>query len=286
MDQAASLRDGGSRGAFGLKPKAALCCVAVASGKGGVGKTFVTVNLAVTYAKMGKKVLLVDADLGLANADIVLGVHTEYSMQDAIFKGRPLAEIVLHTPYGVDLIAASSGSREMVSLGGARMQLFIADLLALAAEYDVILFDCAAGIDSNVTAFLAAAPRSLIVVTPQPTALMDVYALTKIIYQNDLSRNLDLVVNLAENERQGVAVAEALNTVMQRYLSGRVELIGVLPRTELVDIAMKQRQPLVTLWEREMIAVRFRQIALSLLQRRDATAAGGLDADSLVKGLM
>lgn len=284
-DQASSLRQATS-GAFGIQPKKSMCAVAVASGKGGVGKTFVAVNLATTFARMNKKVLLVDADLGLANADIVLGVHSEFSMQDAIFRGKPVRDIVLHTKYGVDLISASSGSKEMVALGAARMTMFINELLAFAAEYDVIIFDCAAGIDSNVTSFLAAAPQGLIVTTPQPTALMDVYALTKIIYQNDLCRNLGLVVNMTENDRQGEQVAETLNTVMQRYLSGKIDLIGILPTTVEVDRALKKRMPLVEMMDRDVAAVKFRYIAQALLNRHESSEHRNLNADSLMKGFI
>ncbi len=289
-DQAASLRginQADSTGpAFGIKGRKSMCAVSIASGKGGVGKTFVSVNLAAVMARLDKKVLLIDADLGLANADIVLGVKTEYSIQDAIFKGRPMKDIILKTKYGVDLISASSGSKEMVSLGSARMQMFIQELLTLAAEYDVILFDCAAGIDSNVTSFLGATPQSLIVTTPQPTSLMDVYALTKIIYQNGLSDNLGLVVNMAENDGQGDAVAGTLNSVMKRFLSSKIDLLGVIPNSDRVNAALKKRVPFVNEYEKDSVTVRFQQLAQKLLKASGQISDNSINAENLVKGFI
>ena len=289
-DQAASLRSANKslapEPAFGIKGRKSVCAVSIASGKGGVGKTFVSVNLAVTMAQTERKVLLVDADLGLANADIVLGVKTEFTMQDAIFKGKPIRDIILKPKYGVDIISASSGSKEMVSLGAARMQMFIQELLELAAEYDVILFDCAAGIDSNVTSFLAAAPHSLIVTTPQPTSLMDVYALTKIIYQNGLSNSLGLVVNMADNDGQGEAVAATLNSVMSKFLSGKIDLMGVLPSSDRVNAALKRRTPFVAEWSKDPVSIRFKQLANKLLRRAGASEDSGLDGESLLKGFI
>ena len=140
LDQAASLRQTRAQ-TTSLQGKSRVRCLAVSSGKGGVGKTFISVNLALSLKKQGKRVLIVDADLGLANADIVLGMTPEYTMQDAIFHGRPLREVICHAPYGVDLVAASAGSKEMVTLGDARLQNMLQDLLTLASDYDFILFD-------------------------------------------------------------------------------------------------------------------------------------------------
>ena len=290
-DQAASLRRQPQAPKLGglksLQSKRALCCLSVASGKGGVGKTFLASNLALAFCALNRRVLLVDADLGLANADIVLGVHTEFSIQDAIFKGIPLRNVVTSTPYGLDLLAASSGAKEMVSLGEARMTSFIKELVSFASEYDVLIFDCAAGIDSAVTSFIAAAPQTLIVATSQPTSVMDVYALMKIIHQDRLSNNVGLVVNMVASDEQGKMVASALGKVSERFLSRPMELLGVIPATDLASRALQLRRPFLLEFPDDPAAERIRALAKGIVQRQSAkTSASGLDGAKLLGGLM
>ena len=287
-DQAASLRKTAAAAEkIQIKSRKAVCCMAVASGKGGVGKTFFSVNLAVAFAELGKKVLLVDADLGLANADIVLGVTPQFSLQDAIFKGRSLHEVAVRTEYGIDLLAASSGSKEMVSLGGARMELFIKELISFASEYDVLLFDCAAGIDSTVTSFIAAAPQSIIIATSQPTSIMDVYALVKIIHQDNLSQNISLVVNMADSEEQGQRVAETLTTVSQHYLSKSVDFLGSIPSSPNVRRAIHMRKPFLSAFGNEETSEKIRRIARTIIQRHMAvTKIQDMNTEKLLNGLL
>ena len=285
-DQAASLRQHLAK-KKSLQSKRAVCCIAVASGKGGVGKTFISVNLAVAFAQLGKKVLLVDSDLGLANADIVLGVNPKYSLQDAIFKGKKLAEVVEKTPFGIDLLAASSGSKEMVSLGQARMSMFINELIAFATNYDVVIFDCAAGIDHNVTAFIAATPQSVIVANPQPTSLMDVYALIKLIHQDNLTSDIGIVVNTAESYEQGEGVVKALNQVAQAYLSKSIDLLGVVKRSPLVTRALHMRKPFIEAFKEDDVSEDIRKIAGRILKKQaGANNLEALDGEKLLKGLL
>jgi len=289
-DQAAGLRRySTNKGNAGSIPgKKAVCCLAVASGKGGVGKTFVSVNLAVALQRLGKQVLMVDADLGLANADIVFGVTPKYTLQDALFMGRSFDEVVCKTPYGVHLLGASSGTKEMVSMGAARISMLINELLRFANNYDVLLFDCAAGIDQNVTAFLSAAPQAIIVATPQATSIMDAYALLKIIHQDKLTEQVGLIVNMSKQESQGQKVLETLTRVAHNYLSNcNVDLLGIVPQSAAVSQALQKRRPLLDFDEDDPAAVRIKEIAKSILQkRRGNTQLGEQQAAKLLNSLM
>lgn len=285
-DQASALRSAVNQ-KRSLQARKSLCCFAVASGKGGVGKTFLCVNLAVAISALNKKTLIIDADLGLANADIAFGVDPSYSLQDAIFKGKALRDVVTRTPYGVDLLAASSGAREMVSLGQARLKLLIEELVSFAAEYDALIFDCAAGIDHNVTSFLGAVPQTVVVAAPQPASIMDAYALTKVIHQENLSKHISLVVNMATSEAEGERVRQTLDTVSKNYLSRDLDVLGVVPSTPGALAAIRARQPLVKRSPDDPAARAIREIAKKMVTRRTAdTRLGDLDAQRLIAGLV
>jgi len=195
--------------------------------------------------------------------------------------------VVVPTAYGVDLLAASSGSQEMVSLGQARMGMFINELISFAANYDVLLFDCAAGIDSSVTSFISATPQSIIVATPQPTSILDVYALMKLIYQQNLTDNISLIVNMANSDGQGKKVAETLNQVSKGHLSKSIELLGIIPNSGNVEKAIRSRKPLLSTSGGDIAAKRVKEISRIILQKQNSlTEVGQIDAEKLLDGLL
>ncbi len=244
FDQAQSLRSLASLPRLANDERHPVRCVAVSSGKGGVGKTFITVNLAHVFRRRGWRVLIVDADLGLANADIVLGASPTLTLQDAVFGGRTLQEVVCHTRWGIDLVAASAGSREMVMLGDARLRSLTEQLVAMAVDYDLLLFDCSSGIMPSVLCFIGAATHNVLVATPEPTSMMDAYALVKVMRQRRLASRVELVVNMTKHPEDARRVYNALSRVMTQFLGFQLHLLGTIPASPQVPRAIAAGRPL------------------------------------------
>ena len=228
--------------------------IAVISGKGGVGKTVITANLAASLSSMGRRILVVDADLGLANLDILLGVAPRLTIQDALCGTHPLEEVLLPTSKGFDLLPAGSGLPEGTVFTVALAEGIESVLGSLQQRYDVILFDAGAGVGDVVLFFANLAHEILLVVTPEPTSLMDGYATIKILNQTYERSEFFLVVNQASPDRSaetGVAVATHLQNVVARFLGSdhenpvRLELIGSIPQDPAIPEAVRQRQLLM-----------------------------------------
>lgn len=219
-------------------------CMAVASGKGGVGKTFFTVNLAVALNRLGLRVLVIDCDFGLANADILLGLSPERTLQDAVFQGVALGEVIVPSAYGVDLLPAGSGARELLGFGEARLQVLVEELIGCACGYDLVLFDCAAGISGSVMSILASVPRMLLIATPEPTSLVDAYALLKVVYQEGLARKIDLVMNQVGSTEEAGQALNRLTWVVQANFPMELNYLGSIPFSSDARAAILRGCPL------------------------------------------
>ncbi len=241
-DQADTLRRG-SFAAAGRSLPTRLRCLSIASGKGGVGKTFVATGLACALAQKGFRVLLCDADLGLANADIQMGVDPRYTVQDVVFGRTTLAEAVVHTPYGPDLLASASGAVDMVEMGNARRQMFAEELLRFSVGYDFLILDVAAGIGSNITTFLLASPEVLVVVANEPTSIMDAYSLIKLLNRHPSPPAMQILVNLARSIGEGERLARRLAGITQRFLGISLPLVGLIVQDPVVGDAIRARIP-------------------------------------------
>ncbi|HUI72890.1 MAG TPA: MinD/ParA family protein [Spirochaetia bacterium] len=239
-----SRREKAPAAANGPEPRKATRIIAVSSGKGGVGKTNIAINLALAYSQAGKKVIVMDADLGLANVNVVLGVIPRYNLYHLIRKQKTLGEILVETSYGIKIIAGASGFSKIANLTEEERKDFIAELAALS-NADVLIIDCAAGVSNNVISFIAAADDALIVTTPEPTAITDAYGIIKIIATEieNLDLGLKLVVNRVHSVVEGKKVAERVINIAGQFLNLKVDYLGFVYEDPVVHSSVVRQKP-------------------------------------------
>lgn len=244
--------------------------IAVASGKGGVGKSNLSLNLAIEVARMGKRVAIFDADLGCANVDVLCGLQVRSTLADVVSGRKRLAEIMVKIPGirgrgGVGLVPGASGVMELASLNASQRTMVIEQLAALERVVDLVIIDVGAGIAADAIGFARAADSVLLTCTPEPTAMTDAYAAAKLMLSSSEAPNLNLVVNMAGNEEEGLAVHRRMDQVARRHLGRSLELAGVVPFDFSVVAAVKRRRPLA-LESPDALATRaIRTIASSLM---------------------
>ena len=219
--------------------------VAITSGKGGVGKSNVAVNLAITLAAAGKRVTLLDADLGLANADVLCNVDLRTNLAHVIARKKDLSDVLVKAPGGFNLIGGASGLARMADLTDDDRQRLIDALGELEKHSDIILIDTGAGISPNVLSFTRAADHVLVVTTPEPTAITDAYAVVKVISRDAHERRLSLLVNQARSPGEGRVVHERIAKVAKQVLGVSVLDAGYVLADENVQNAVRRRTPFV-----------------------------------------
>jgi flagellar biosynthesis protein FlhG len=216
--------------------------IAITSGKGGVGKTNIVANLGYALCKAGKRVLIFDADLGLGNLDVLLGLTPQHNLSHVIEGKKKLSEIVISGPGNLKILPASSGIQELTKLTSAQKIEIFNELNALLSDYDIVLIDTAAGISSNVLYFNASASEIMVVVTPEPTSITDAYALMKILSVKYREKHFRLIVNLAKDAKEADEVSRQLCLVADRFLDVSIEYFGnVLTDDKLKAGVRKQK---------------------------------------------
>lgn len=241
MDQAHNLRQLVRRAP--RRPNQLARVFAVSSGKGGVGKTSTSVNLAIALAAQNKRAVVLDADLGLANVEVLMGLNSFHNLQHVIDGEKTIMEIVVKGPGGIEIVPGTSGLAKLADLGPPARQNILDGLKELQEQVDYIIIDTMAGIGQNAVSFCAAADEVLVVTTPEPSSIVDAYALIKSVYQIRNDAVFRLVINMVANHQQALAVMTNLSRVAQRYLTAELSLLGHILRDPHVSQGVMQTQP-------------------------------------------
>ena len=276
MDQARNLRaafNAGNktqrksrRGTRGGKPP---LVVAITSGKGGVGKSHLSANLAWELTNRGNRVLVLDADLGLANINILIGVQPQYDIHDFLNGERTLREVLVKGPGGMTLLPAASGITEMTRLSEEKKMYLLTELEELESEFDVLLIDTAAGINDNVTYFASSAQEVAVVVTPEPTSMADGYAIMKVLHNEHRVNNFSLVVNQVEDARVGRNVYGQLAEMTDTYLGMSIDYMGEVFSDPNVKKAILGQHLLMENYPTSKASNGIRKICDQLLNKRE-----------------
>ena len=219
--------------------------IAVASGKGGVGKSNIALNLSILLSAGGNRVALVDADIGLANLDVLLDVDVRANLSHVIAGSRELADVVIDLPSGVQFVPGASGLSELANLSEFQRTRLIDQLTALEAENDIIVIDCGAGIGRDVMAFAGTAESVLVVTVPEPTAVTDAYALVKVLGQNGYDGSASLLVNRAMDRQEARATCQRISTVAKQVLGMTLLDAGHVLEDPKVRESVQRREPFV-----------------------------------------
>lgn len=283
MDQAERLRRMVQSKTVNASPATARV-ITVTSGKGGVGKTNTVVNLAIQFKKAGKRVVILDADFGMANIEVMFGAVPKYNLIDMVQKGMPLKKVVAEGPMGVGFISGGSGVADLVDLEKDQLQYLIQRLKELDELTDIILIDTGAGIGNTVMEFLTASPEIVVVTTPEPTAITDAYSLLKTLNNSPgflgKKAKIYFLANRVDTKSEGKNLFQNLSVVVNKFLSIRMEYLGIVPYDEAILRAVMQQSPVSIKMPASRSSKAFESLAGQLLDESVAEAekTGGIAA--------
>ncbi len=239
--------------------------IAITGGKGGVGKSNVAINLAVALAKEGQRVLLLDADLGLANIDILLGLRPSLTLEHVFAGEADLKEIILEGPEGIGIIPASSGTQKLTQLSKQEHGGLIAAFSELTGQYDVLLIDTAAGISDGVVSFVRASQEVIVVVCDEPSSVTDAYALIKLLDRDFGVSHFRILVNQTRGKKEGKALFERLIHTTEQFLDVRLSYAGEIPYDDSLRRAVKTQRALLDMYPRSQASQNFEKLAKEVM---------------------
>ncbi len=242
--------------------------ISITSGKGGVGKTNVVANLAFAFSRMGRKVLVLDADLGLANIDVLLGLTPQYTIEHFLRGEKSLSEILTKGPGGMSILPASSGVYELVNLSETEKLFLLNEVDLIADEIDLLLIDTGAGISSNVLYFNTAAQESIVIATPEPTSITDAYALIKVLSTRFNKKDFMILINLAKSAEEAKEVFQKISRAADHFLGSlSIDYLGFLPYDEKLLSAVRNQRPVLEIYPRAPSSRGFIDLAMILSER-------------------
>lgn len=249
-------------------PKHTSRVITVTSGKGGVGKSSVSVNLAIALSRLGKRVIILDADFGLANVEIMLGIRPAYNLADLMFKGKKLSDIITEGPENIGFISGGSGIQELTNLTKDQINYLVNKLAELDEIADIIIVDTGAGITDTVLEFVAASTEVLLVTTPEPTSITDAYALLKTLNKKSNFSGKDTVIRMIANrvtpEENARDIFEKLSVVSSKFLELKLEYLGYIPMDPSVSKAVIKQHPVIIAYPNSHFAKNINSFAQKL----------------------
>ena len=254
----------------------AMQVIAVTGGKGGVGKTNIAVNLAVSMSMEGLDVMLFDADLGLANVDVVLGMQPKHTLADVVTGDKTLADVVVDGPEGLRVIPAAPGVAKMVEMQSGDQETLIRQLSDQLMPPDALIVDTGAGIDQTVQTFVAACQTAVLVVCDEPASLTDAYALMKVLRAKKDLRRFEILANQVDNPLQGKQLFERIANVCDRYLDVELGYLGAIPTDMYLRRAVQERRALVSAYPRSPAATAIRDAGRRLNRQAPRSQSSGV----------
>ncbi len=238
--------------------------ITVTSGKGGVGKTNLALALSLAFAMQKYRVILMDADMGLANVDVILGIVPKHNLSHVIRGEKTIRDIIHEGPGGLKIIPSASGVEELANLDATLLTKLLDEIAVLERSFDYLIIDTGAGISRQVMAFILAAEDILLVTTPDPTALADAYGLIKVFKKHHGKGRLRLIVNMVRSEQEGREVAQRLAKVVSQFLKFEIDVAGYIPSDRAVEEAVRRNQSFITAFPRAPASLNVIKIASSL----------------------